>query len=47
MGSDWPSGVRGKVEEPWPKAVTTKYSGATTAAEACKAYDDVLAAIKG
>jgi len=29
------------------QAVTTKYSGATTAAEACKAYDDVLAAIKG
>ena len=27
--------------------VTSKYQGATTAAEACKAYDEVLAAIKG
>ena len=27
--------------------VTTKYQGATTAAEACKAYDEVIAAVKG
>lgn len=27
--------------------VTSKYQGATTAAEACKAYDEVIAAVKG
>lgn len=29
------------------QTVTTKYQGGTTAAEACKAYDEVIAAIKG
>ena len=29
------------------QAVTTKYQGATTLADACKAYDEVTAAIKG
>ncbi|MER8704913.1 hypothetical protein [Mesorhizobium sp. M0323] len=29
------------------QAVTTKYQGGTTAAEACKAYDEVIAAIEG
>ncbi|ESZ15080.1 MULTISPECIES: hypothetical protein [Mesorhizobium] len=28
------------------QAVTTKYQGATTAEEACKAYDELTAAIK-
>lgn len=27
--------------------VATKYSGATTSADACKAYDDLLTALKG
>ncbi len=27
--------------------VTSKYQGATTAAEACKAHDEVIAAVKG
>jgi hypothetical protein len=29
------------------QAVTTKYQGGTAAADACKAYDEVIAAIKG
>jgi hypothetical protein len=29
------------------EAVTTKYKDASTVAEACKAYDEVTAAIKG
>lgn len=29
------------------QAVTTKYQGTTTLADACKAYDEVTAAIKG
>lgn len=29
------------------QAVTSKYQDSTTAAEACKAYDDLLAAVKG
>jgi len=29
------------------QAVTTKYQGATTPADACKAYDELTAAIKG
>lgn len=28
------------------QAITTKYQGATTAAEACKAYDELITAIK-
>jgi hypothetical protein len=29
------------------QAITTKYQGATTLTEACKAYDEVTASIKG